>query len=442
MYSIFLKHVILPLGDFLFGGIYLKSLKQWNYFDTLSEKELLKIQEQELQRTLQYAIHHVPFYKNFEYDASLSPAKNLKNLPILTKEILRNPTYELVSDEFDKHTLHKNFSSGSSGIQSFSYSTKKNVFYLQGLNYHWYAWGGFEIGNKLLQFGISPKRTLAKKLKDIFFRVQYEEAFSLDETDYSRIFKDLKRKKIRFILGYPSAINQLAEYIIKNDFCHHLHAIISLGDKLFPHFEENFKKAFNNPNVIDTYGCAEGIMLACRDDLPFYYISAPHVYIEIVDDEGNDVKAGKLGHVLATCFTNDAQPFIRYKLGDLAIKLAKENYPKHRKFNYPLLEKIVGRETDIVKTPNGKTLIVHSFTGIIEYYPDIKHYQIIQKTEDEIILNYIVDDLIPLQENTLEEIRIKINQLTESSLKITFEKTDHIPNSPSGKPQIIKSLIP
>src|SRR5699024_2055967 len=103
---------------------------------------------------------------------------------------------QLISDKFDKTKLHKNFSSGSSGIQSFSYSTKKNVFYLQGLNYHWYGWGGFKIGDKLLQFGISPKRSLLKKLKDIFFRVQYENAFSLDDTDYYRIYQDLNRKKI------------------------------------------------------------------------------------------------------------------------------------------------------------------------------------------------------------------------------------------------------
>src|SRR5699024_318883 len=124
--------------------------------------------------------------------------------------------------------------------------------------------GGFKIGDKLLQFGISPKRSLPKKLKDIFFRVQYENAFSLDDTDYYRIYQDLNRKKISYILGYPSAINQLAEFFIKNDYTFPLKSIISLGDKLFPHFEENYRKAFNHPKVIDTYGCAEGIMLACQ----------------------------------------------------------------------------------------------------------------------------------------------------------------------------------
>lgn len=441
MYSRILRNTVLPLGDLIFGGNYLKTLKQWNEFDKLSEKELLAIQENELEKTLKYTIEKVPYYKGHQYNPSISPQENLKKFPILTKEILRNPENELVSVDFNKKKLRKNFSSGSSGVQSFSYSDKKNVFFLQGMSYHWYMWGGLKLGDPVLQFGISPNRTLPKKLKDYFFQVNYQEAFALNDDICNQVYKQISKSQAKHVLGYPSAINQFAEFLIKNNLNHRFDSIISLGDKLFPHFEENFKVAFNKPTVIDTYGCAEGLMIACRYDNPYYYISAPHVYVEIVDDEGNEVEDGNLGHVLVTCFTNLAQPFIRYKLGDLAIKLPRDKYPQNRKFNYPLLEKIVGRETDIVKTPNGKTLIVHSFTGIIEYFPDIKQYQIIQEKEDEIIIKYILDDLIPLKETTLAEIKEKIDRLTDASLKINFKQTDFIENSPSGKPQIIKSLL-
>lgn len=441
MYSYLLKKVIVPVGDIIFGGGYLKTLKKWNGYDKLSESELIDIQNKELEKILKYTIDKVPFYKGINYDNSLSATENLKHFPILTKEILRKHSDDLVSIDFEKEDLRKNFSSGSSGVQSYSYSEKKNVFYLQGISTHWYMWGGFEFGDSVLQFGISPKRTLPKKLKDIFFRVNYQEAFALSEEDYKRIYKDLQKDKTRFIIGYPSAINQLAEYFIKNNLQHSIQSVISLGDKLFSHFEENFKQAFNNPLVIDTYGCAEGFLMACRYDTPYYYISSPHVYLEIVDDNGDEVPDGELGHVLITCFSNLAQPFIRYKVGDLAIKLPKDRYPENRKFQYPLLERVVGRETDVVKTPNGKTLIVHSFTGIIEYYPDIRQYQIIQEKPEEITIKYITDDLIPLQDKTLQEIEEKINKLTDNSVKIIFEKTDFIPNSPSGKPQIIKSLL-
>src|SRR5690554_2999078 len=97
MYSRILRNTVLPLGDLIFGGNYLKTLKQWNEFDKLSEKELLAIQENELEKTLKYTIEKVPYYKGHQYNPSISPQENLKKFPILTKEILRNPENELVS---------------------------------------------------------------------------------------------------------------------------------------------------------------------------------------------------------------------------------------------------------------------------------------------------------------------------------------------------------
>lgn len=440
-YSFFLKHLILPVGEVFFGGTYRKTLRTWKHYDTLSGEELLEIQAKKLSETLRYAIDNVPFYKDIAYDETRSPKENLKRFPILTKELLRNPKVALVADGYDKEKLIKNYSSGSSGVQSFSYSDPKNVYFLQGLNHHWYRWGGMNLGDKTLQFGMSPKRSLPKKLKDFFFRVQYEEAFAPEAQDYERIYRDMVGRKTEFIIGYPSAINQFAEFLIDRKYTHPIKAVISLGDKLFDHHAAHFQTAFQNPKIIDTYGCAEGLLIACRHDLPYYYISAPHLYVEVVDDDGREVEDGQLGHLLITCFTNDAQPFIRYKLGDLGIKLPKKDYPKNRKFNYPLLQKIIGRETDVVKTPHGKTLIVHSFTGIIEYYPDIRQFQVIQENKEQIRILYIRDQLIPLKEDTLENIKAKIDRLTDKTLKVVFEETDFIPPSPSGKPEIVRTLL-
>ncbi|HEX8269289.1 MAG TPA: hypothetical protein VF581_05305 [Flavobacterium sp.] len=441
LYSSFIEKIALPVGDFIFGGNYLQTMKTWDRYDTLSAGELLEIQQRSLEKILKYCIENVPFYKDITFDDSLTTVENLHRFPILTKVILRGNSDQLLSEKYLKRELKKNFSSGSSGVQSFSYSEKKNSFYLQGISSHWYKWGGYKFGDPILQFGISPNRTLPKKLKDLFYRVNYQSAFSLSDEDFARIYRDVTARETRHIIGYPSAINEFAEYLIRNNQSIKISSIVSLGDKLFKHFEKNFKVAFSDPSIIDTYGCAEGFLIACRFDVPYYYISSPHVFVEIVDDDGNPVEDGEMGNVLITCFSNLAQPFIRYKLGDLGKMLPKEKYPSARAFKYPLLEKIIGRETDIIKTSNGKTLIVHSFTGILEYYPDILQYHIIQHEIESITIEYRTDELIPLQEKTLAEIEQKIDILSESTLKIHFQKVDIIPNSPSGKPQIIRSTL-
>ena len=168
---------------------------------------------------------------------------------------------------------------------------------------------------------------------------------------------------------------------------------------------------------------------------------SPHVYLEIVDDLGNPVSDGKMGHVLVTCLTNKAMPLIRYKLGDLAIKLPEEEYPKNRAFNYPLLKKVIGRETDVIKTTQGVTLNVHSFTGVMEYYQEIKQYRVIQNELERIRIEYIKDEDQSFKESVLVEIKNKLNTLTKNCLVIQFQEVKEIKALKSGKPQIIESNL-
>lgn len=435
LYVSILKCLILPIGDLLFGGSYLKYISKWKDYDALSEEELQKIQDEKLQKILSYTTKKVPFYSSYK------GKKDLNKFPILTKDLLRQHTESLISNEYDIQSLDKNHSSGSSGIQSFTYMDMDHKFYLRALQTHWWNWSDYKIGDSLLQFGISQKRTVLKKLKDVFYRCTYVKAFSLSEAELELLSQKLSSKKKIYIAGYPSVINQLAEIVIKtNKTLNNVKGIICFGDKLFKHYKKNIKKAFGeNLKLIDTYGCAEGLLMAAKHDLEYYYVMSPHVNIEIVDDLGKPVEDGEMGHVLVTSLTNYAMPLIRYKLGDLAIKLPKKEYPKTRLLNYPLLKQVVGRETDIIKTTKGVTLNVHSFTGVLEYFPEIKQYKIIQNELDSIIIEYTIQD--NFDTNTLEKIKTKLNNLTGHCLTITFNKVNRINPTKSGKPQIIESNL-
>lgn len=434
-YNALLKQLILPFGDMFFGGTYLKHLKSWKTYDTKSELELKAIQEQNLTAILDYAKTHVPYYKNCD-------AKSISEFPILTKTILRDTTHNLISDEFDIKDLDKHFSSGSSGIQSFTYMTKDHTFYLRALQTHWWNWSGYKVGDNLLQFGISQKRSFLKKTKDFFFRCTYVKAFGLSETELQNTLKKVTRTKNLYIAGYPSVINQLAKASLESKIKPDASGVICFGDKLFESYKNTILKAFGNDlSLVDTYGCAEGILMACKHDLDYYYIMSPHVYIELVDDNGNAVEDGEMGHVLVTCLTNKAMPLIRYKLGDLAIKLPKDQYPDYCLSNYPLLKKVIGRETDIVKTNKEITLNVHSFTGILEYYQSIKQYKIIQNNLESIIIEYIVDIKYDFNKAVLTEIKNKLIDLTHNCLIINFKEVAEIKPTKSGKPQIIESNL-
>ncbi|WP_026451802.1 AMP-binding protein [Aequorivita capsosiphonis] len=434
MYSFFLNKILLPIGSVFFSGDYSSYLKQWKSYDAMSSEALEQVQKEKLAAILKYALAKSPYYRNL----SLPPEASLKDFPILTKGILREKAEAIISEEFKKENLEKNHSSGSSGVQSFTYMTFDHKFYLRALQTHWWSWGGYKPGERLIQTGISPKRTFPKKLKDIFFRTNYVEAFALNRKTIEDILHRSENKNPKHLAGYPSALNEMALTAISEDKVYHFNSLISYGDKLYGQHKKNFARAFQNPIIVNTYGCAEGLHMACKVDQPYYYIMSPHVFLEIVDDGGNPVKDGERGHILVTCLTNYAMPLIRYKLGDLGIMLPKEKYPKNVQFNYPLLQEITGRETDVIKIPNGNTLIVHSFTGIIEFYEEIKQFKAIQIAKDKITIEYMLENNEKLSLKAEKEISEKLRNLTDNSMEISLTQVKVITASPSGKPQIIE----
>jgi len=400
--------------------------------DALSTEDLKALEQKKVSEMIQYAVENVPYYRSL----NLSETSKIDDFPVLTKQLLSVNTDALISDKFQKEKLKKNHSSGSSGVQSVSYMTADHTFFLRALQTHWWSWGGFNPGDPLLQAGMSLERGFVKKLKDFFFRVTYMNAFQLTDENIGDSLRKVRNKNPKHLSGYPSALNEIAKYAIANENEVSFNSIISYGDKLFDGFRKNYEIAFKNPTIINTYGCAEGYYMGCTADLPYYYIMTPHVYLEVVDNNGMPVPDGEMGHILVTGLTNFAMPLIRYKLGDLGVLLPKEKYPRNRRFNYPLLEKVIGRETDVIKTPNGNTLIVHSFTGILEFYPEIIQFKIIQLDGTNIKIEYRSEK--SLDDTVKTEILDKLSTLVENSMKFQFEKVSTIAATPSGKPQIIE----
>ncbi len=434
MYQYILNSVIIPIGAILFRSKYPKYLKLWRSYDALSSADLKSLQNKNLTTILHYAKEHVPYYRSL----NLKEGSLLSDFPILTKDLIRKHSGDLCSNNFRKEDLEKHHSSGSSGVQSFTYMTSDYRFKVLAIQTHWWEWGGFIQGDPSLQTGISPKRSFLKLLKDLFFKVEYVEAFTLNDAKIEYHLSRVRKKKKKHLVGYPSALHVIAQYLIKKGETIPFESLISHGDKLFDHYREAYKIAFENPKIVNTYGCAEGLMMACQIDLDYYYIMSPEIVIEIVDDRGTVLEDGEVGFIVVTGLTNFAMPLIRYRLGDMGIILPKNEYPATSRFNYPLLKKVIGRETDIITTQNGNKLTVHSFTGILEYYPEIKQYKVIQLRKNEVVIEYVIEDEKQFNSQRLERAKKELISLLGAGAILSFKNVQKISSSPSGKPQIIE----
>jgi phenylacetate-CoA ligase len=434
IYNKLLENLLLPIGDWIFRSNFIQSLKQVREETTLSENALQEIQKKRLLSILEFAAENSAYYKGIipcdNYD---NPYEKLQQIPILTKAIIKKNTIGLLTSP--KNKLIKLSSSGSTGEQTDVYLSNHEISIDRAIQTHWWEWAGYKIGMPMLQTGLATSRSFEKKLKDYFFRTKYLFAFGLTHEDFTSVTRWISHHK-PFLGGYASSLYVISQLLEDNNL--NFNSSVSWGDKLFDHYKKNITENLGC-QVFETYGTGEGIKIAAQKDNPYMYIMTPYVFLEILDDEGNPVPDGTMGNIVVTSLVNRAMPLIRYRLGDLAIKLPKEKYPKDRSLDLPLLQKVIGRETDIIKTPYGRKLIVHSFTGVFEYYPQIKQFCIIQKKLSGIHVLYIKDH--GFHARVLNEISNKLATLIKEPFEITFEAVEHIPPTQSGKPQIIISHL-
>jgi len=436
-YNVLLERIILPIGDFLTGSDVMKRLKEFKRVVSLPEKDIDEYSKNKLIKILNFATQEIPYYKRQNIEKCDNPYDWIKSFPIMRKPEIRKNIDDLISKP--KNMMLFSSTSGSSGEHGILYKDKEVISTGRALTLLIWEWGGFKLGMPVLQTGMSIKRGLVKSIKDFLFRTEYYNAFGLSESEAENLLIKRKKLKNQILIGYASSLYVLADVCVNKDIKNvSFVKAISLGDKMFPHYRSKIKEAFGC-DVSDTYGLSEELTIAAQKDNEFYYILTPHVYIEILDDFGNEVNDGSIGHVIATSLDAYGMPLIRYDTGDLAIKLPSDRYPEKRDLMLPLLEKIIGRDTDIVKTRSGKFMIVHFFTGIFEYIPEIKQFKVVQKELDCMEIEYIPGDNFNF--SICESIEKKIHDYLQEPFPIFWKEVKEIQPTLSGKPQIIQSLL-
>jgi phenylacetate-CoA ligase len=436
-YNRLLESVILPSGDLLLGTNFISELRKWRKISRLKEAELRELSIINLRKLLAYATANVPYYRTYSQNGKSDPVAWLKEFPVVDKSDYNNNIDSFLSSP--KDNLIPQYSSGSSGVQGVVYMNKKEQSSTQAIQTLLWEWSGYYPGKPIVQTGITPDRGFAKSLKDCFFKTRYYNAFGLDNMQLSAILQKQTGLSKYHLGGYASSLFLLAQTANEHAISDiKFDVVISWGDKMFDHYRKEIEKAFGC-KVYDTYGSTEGTVIAGQCDLEYYYILTPHVWIELLDENHNEVEDGKIGHVVVTRLDSYSMPLIRYKLGDLAIRLPRHKYPERRELAFPLLEKIIGRNTDIIKTASGKFMIVHFFTGIFEHVNEIKQFKVVQRDLNSIEIEYIPGE--GFSEIVLGRVSEKIKSYLNEEFPIKWKQVDFITPTKSGKPQIIQSLI-
>ncbi len=179
--------------------------------------------------------------------------------------------------------------------------------------------------------------------------------------------------------------------------------------------------------VRDNYGSTEAF-LAFQCPAGSYHINAEHVVLEVVDEGGHGVAPGQMGRVLVTTLQNHLMPLVRYEIGDYAIAGSGECSCGR---TLPLLGRILGRQVNLFRKIDGTLLSGWAAVGTLRNLPDLKTFQLVQKSILQFCLRYVSDR--PMTREEQAQVRLKFLSDLGERVEVAFEQVNEIPRAPSGK---------
>lgn len=406
--------------------------------ETLARESWTHEQWKNWQRTrllevLRRAAGDVPYYRDYWSHEKSGSWERLENWPILTKEEIRKTPRAFISEKSRQERLYGEQTGGTTGTPLNLWFDKKAVRQWYGLfEARWRRWYGVSRNDR---WAIIGGQQVAAGLKKAPFwvwnaglRQLYISAYHLFPEVTGSCLDAMKHAKVRYLIGYTSAIHFLASEIIRQNFSPpSLKVIITNAEPFSSEQRAVIEKAFQCP-VRETYGMSETVAAASECDHKSLHLWPEAGYLEVIDNKGSEVAPGEIGEFICTGFLNEAMPLIRYAVGDRGSKRdpAFENGCACGR-GLPLLGAVQGRTHDIVTLKDGRQIWYFNpvFAGI-----PIREAQVIQEEPD--IFRILISSERPLEESE-EKIILERFQARAGSVSVNIESCPYIPRDKNGK---------
>lgn len=373
---------------------------------------------------IKYSIKNSPFYKKKleGYDELLTSSfthEDYKKIPFTTKDELSSFNEDFLAVERNK-VLEYVTTSGTSGNPVTVYLTDRDIERLAKNEFDSLSLMGGRTGDIYQLMTTIDKQFMAGMAYVLGVRKLKAGMIRIGPGVPQMQFESIVKYKPTIIIAVPSFILNLISYskknnIILNDLS--VKSIVCIGEPI-----RNLDFSLNilgqrivsdwNVELFSTYASTEmgAAFSECKlhngnhnnDDL---------LYVEVLDEKGNDVKEGEVGEIVFTTLDVEGTPLIRYKSGDLAqvfygvCKCGK---------NSLRIGPIIGRKNQMIKY-KGTTIFPKSIFDILESHQDIVLYKVEVKKDE--LGNDDVSIQLPLSIES-EDLLIVLKNQFKSKIKI------------------------
>ena len=433
--SVLSRRLFVPFYDRRHGLNDMRTVEKLMASQFLSEDELREKQWNGIAKIIHHAGENNRFYRERFKRLGLVPGDikdfdDFRKISILTKDDIRENRENLISDGYSPERMNYKRTGGSTGVPLKLYWDKETTAFKHALVYRHNSWAHYYPGVKQAAlWGDTDKEySLKQRLyMALYMRVIFLDTLNMNEERMLDFIGRMRRFKPEVLFGHGHSLFVLARFMKDqgiNDI--RLKGIISTAETLYPHERGIIEDVFGKI-LFDRYGCEEVSIIASEcEQHDGLHVAAEGLYVEIAD--GDEQTPGRL---IITDLSNYGMPFIRYEIGDLATTKAGKCACGR---GLPRIGRVVGRTTDLLYTPDGKTIsgvsILDTFTIHI---PGFKQTQIVQDKLDHLIFNIV--KAADFDENSLKILAESVPRFFGPKMRYDVNFVDAIPLTSRGKYQ-------
>ena len=406
-------------------------------------------QAQRLNTLLASALAHSPWHADRLCAAGLGEAveagavtlADLARLPTMNKRDARDHVDQLVWREAPGGVFRYT-TGGSSGEPLIFYFGRERQASDAAGRMRARRWWGVEPGEREAYLWGAPvelnKTDRIKNLRDRLVNQLVLNAFAMSPGRMDDYLDALQAWQPRCVYGYASSVALLAAHAEARQRALRLpklRVVCTTGEPLYPHQRELIARVFGAP-VANEFGSRDiGFTAHEAPGGQMLLMSESHI-IEVLDEAGQPVAQGEAGEAVITGLTSAAQPFIRYRTGDV-LRLSSE--PAAGGQGLHVIAEVTGRQTDFVVAADGRVMHALAVIYVLRAVPGISQFKCIQHALDRMEVQIVPD--ASWSEAACHAIEAGLHARLGEALKVDVRMLDEIPPEASGKHRYVVSHV-
>ena len=430
------------LGRPTFAMLAALERSQW-----LAREQIEQQQLGSLQRLLQLAHAHCPWHRQ-RIDAAgldlhaLAGLADLQRLPTMTRADASAHGAELVWPGVPGGA--QRYTTGGSSGQPliFHFGRRRQASDAAG-RMRARRWWGVAPGEREAYLWGAPvelnKTDRVKTLRDRLVNQLVLNAFAMSPPAMDGYLDALEAYAPRCVYGYASSLALLAAHARARGRRLRLAAlrvVCTTGEPLYPHQRALVGEVFGVP-VANEFGSRDIGFTAHDSPEGQMLLLSENLILEVLDAAGRPQPVGEAGEAVFTGLCSDAQPFIRYRSGDV-VRLSPE--PDRAGRGLHVIAEVVGRRTDFLVRADGT--IMHALAGIyvLRAVEGVAEFKLVQHGLRE--LEVLVVANAQWRTDAAGAIESGLRQRMGHEVRVTVRVVEAIAPEASGKHRYVVSHVP